>query len=180
MENPYATNGLESSPHPVDLEGCDISRDVRGMQIIAFALMMGVLIFMGITLVITQAQFNGPVEIMTMIGLGFAGLMAVNHVVIPKIIVATQLNQFRATTSSETASDQKVKRLIGIYRTGLILAMAMLEGAAFFNLIALMLDRSPASLAVVAVLIFMMAFQFPMTTRVTWWIHNELRELNQS
>jgi hypothetical protein len=51
-----------------------------------------------------------------------------------------------------------------------LVAGALLEGGALFNLVAHMLERRPLSLAVSGVLILAMAFLFPSMDRASQWI----------
>jgi hypothetical protein len=60
-----------------------------------------------------------------------------------------------------------------IYQMQLIIALAMLEGAAFLNLIACMIEHNWWSLAIAGGVVAIMAVQFPTRTRVEQWIETQ-------
>jgi hypothetical protein len=176
--NPYSVS--EQQPH-FDIEslGPDFDPQLRVMQIIAGALMMGVLMFLGVVLVITKGDVlrqENP-GIVTMIAAGFAVLMIVNHLVIPGLITKAQLNQFKSQDSDEQNSEQKRASLLGIYRMQLIITLALLEGAAFFNLVSVLIEHHVISLTAAVVLLGLMAVRFPTRTKVSWWVQDRVREL---
>ena len=93
------------------------------------------------------------------------------------IIAATQLKQIASNGFSELDGEAKSNQICGVYRGQLIVGLALLEGAAFFNLIALLLEKSIVSLAVVIVLLSFMAIKFPTRDKVSFWVQDKLREL---
>ncbi len=177
MDNPYASNSDESN---LSLNAVAMTNpaDLPALQIIAGALMSGIVFFAIIVMVMTQGKFDGNIGILTIAGLAFAGLATINHVVVPKFIVTMQLRQAASSLTTETATEDKVRKVTGIYRTGMIIALAMLEGAGFLNLIALMLEHHVASLAATGFLFLLMLVRFPTRNRVEWWVANEIRKLN--
>ena len=177
-QNPYSV-GENSDPHHNGLQGANFEAAVRGMQIIAAALMAGVLVFLGIVLVTTQGDVFGThtPEVVAILGVGFGVLATVNHIVIPKIIAGSQLKQIVSSGFSELDAESKSDRLFGVYRGQLIVALAMLEGAAFFNLIALMVERNVVSLGVTFLLLGLMVFRFPSRDKVLFWVQDKLRKL---
>lgn len=178
-QNPY-TVGNNLDPQNNELQSPDFEGSVRGMQVIAGALMSGVLFFLGIVLMSTQGDvlsFKQP-EIITIIAAGFGLLMIVNHFVIPGIIASTQLRQL--TSNDFTGSDEatRIDKLVGVYRIQLIIGLALLEGAAFFNLVALMIEKSGFNLCTAGVLFALMLMRFPTRDKVSFWVHDKLRELS--
>lgn len=177
-QNPYST-GNQSDPHQGGLQGRSFEAGVRGMQIIAAALMAGVLVFLGIVLVTTQGDVFGThtPEVVAILGAGFGVIAIVNHIVIPQIMASSQLRQIVANGFSELDTESKSDQLLGVYRGKLIVALAMLEGAAFFNLIALMAEKNVLSLVVTFLLLGLMVFRFPSRDKVVFWVQDKLREL---
>lgn len=177
-QNPYSI-GNHADPHHGGLQGKSFEDAVRGMRIVAAALMAGVLVFLGIVLVTTQGDVIGThtPEVLTILGAGFGVLAIVNHFVIPKIIAGSQLRQLVANGFSELDAESKSDRLFGVYRGQLIVALAMLEGAAFFNLIALMAEKNVVSLGVTFLLLGLMVLRFPSRDKVVFWVQDKLREL---
>ena len=177
-QNPYSVSEQQTSGDLQSL-GPDFDPQLRVMQIIAGALMMGVITFLGVVLVITEGNVlgQGNPGIVTMIAAGFAGLIIVNHLVIPSIITKARLNQIKSQDSDGQNTELKVASLLGIYRMQLIITLAFLEGAAFFNLVSVMIEHHVISLIAAVVLLGLMAVRFPTRTKVSWWVQDRLREL---
>ncbi len=177
--NPYSV-GESQAAGDLPSPGPKFDQQLRVMQIIDVALMMGVLMFFGVVLVSTQGDIfgQGNPGMMTMIAAGFAGLMIVNHLVIPALITKAQLNKLKSEDPSPKDSDSTSDSLLAIYRTQLIITLALLEGAAFFNLVSVMIEKHMISVIAAVVLLGLMAARFPTRTKVSWWIQNKLSELN--
>ena len=177
--NPYSVGEYQTSDNPQSL-GPKFDQELRVLQIIAVALMMGLLMFFGVVLVVTRGDIfgQGNPGIMTMIAAGFAGLMIVNHLVIPALLAKAQLNKLKSEDPSPKDSDRTNNSLLAIYRIQLIITLALLEGAAFFNLISVMLEKHMISVIAAVVLLGLMVARFPTRTKVSWWIQDKLRELN--
>jgi hypothetical protein len=177
-QNPYFV-GDQLTYGDGGLRGPKFDGSIRTMQIIAGALISGVLIFMGVVLVVTQGNIGGipNARLMTMIAGGFGFLMIVNHFVIPRIVSGAQLKQLAISGILQQEEQVRVERMCAVYQTQLIIGMALLEGAAFFNLIAMMIEKSAVSLGVVSLLLGLMVVKFPTRIKVSWWIQERLREL---
>ena len=177
-QNPYSVSEQQTSGDLQSL-GPKFDQQLRVMQIIAVALMMGVLMFLGVVLVMTQGDVFGMQQpgLITIIAAGFAFIMIVNHFVIPSIIANAQLKRLAGGGTSDAEKEQRIASLASVYQVQLIVGLALLEGAAFFNLIALMIGKSAASIAVVVVLLSLMLLKFPTRTKVTWWIQDRISEL---
>ena len=174
--NPYSV-GQENDSTTAGLPGPKFDASVRTVQIIALALIMGVVIFLGVVLVATASRIDDSPEMITKIAAGFAFLMLVNHFVIPPIIVKAQLKQAIAAGLNQKQDDDKIQECCGVYQTQLIVGFALLEGAAFFNLVALMLEHCVASIIVVTLLLLLMVAKFPTRDKVSFWVQDKLREL---
>lgn len=174
--NPYAV-GQEIDPGSTGFPGPKFETAVRGMQIIAVALMMGVLVFLGVVLVTTAGRIDDSPEMITMIAAGFALLMCANYFVIPPIIVRAQLKKPTPVGLHLKTEEEKVQWCCGIYQTQMIIGFALLEGAAFFNLVAMLLDHCVASIALVTLLLLLMVATFPTRDKVSFWVQDKLREL---
>lgn len=171
MSNPYEPgrqlNGNQQAP----------LASVRTMQIVAAGLIMGLLIFFGIVLVVTKAEFVGKLGVVGMVAAGFAGIMIANHFFIPGLIAQTQLKSSAADGLMKQSDDVKNQRLLGIYQAHMIVALALLEGAGFFNLIALMVEKSFVNLGIAIALLALMAIRFPTASKVESWIQDKLRDM---
>ena len=154
-------------PDPSLLEPAKV---VRTSQIICVAMIMGVSMFLGIVLISPGKQVTPPT--LSYIGAGGALLMIGLQFVVLSVFVNSQKKRF--------LSDQIVNldgQLFSLFQTKMIIGLAMLEGAAFFNLVANMVERQWWSLAVVGVLLFLMAISFPTFPRVESWVQDLKRDL---
>jgi hypothetical protein len=141
---------------------------VRVAQIITIALVMGVVLF-GVVALLFVGALDDPADgvILSGMGAGFAVLMFVMHLVIP-----AQIARQQAGTADES-------QLYGVYVTKTIVGLALLEGAAFFNLVALIVEHNWWSLAIAGGLVFWMLAMFPTRTRVDHWVETQ-QMLNQT
>ncbi len=177
-QNPYSVSEHQNSGDFQSL-GPEFNQRLRVMRIIAVALMMGVLSFFGVVLVITQGEVfgqQGP-TLITTIAAVFAGMMVVAHLVVPSVIAKTHLRMLNGNVQTNSSPENRIASLVSVYQVQLIVGLALLEGAAFFNLVALMLGKHVLSTVMVACLLFMMLLKFPTKTKVTWWIQDRMREL---
>ena len=138
---------------------------VRVMQIIAGALVMGVVTF-GLVAVFIVGAFDEPADgfIISAIAAAFASGAFVMHLVVPGMMTASSRGDAAAADESS---------LYQIYQVRMIVGLAMLEGAAFFNIIATILEHNWWSLAIAGVLVLWMLAMFPTTTRVKHWVETQ-------
>lgn len=179
LENPYLVSEHQASGDFQSL-GPKFDSQLRVMQIIAIALMMGVLSFLGIVLVVTKGEVfgqKGP-TLITSIAAVFAGMMVVAHVVVPSIIAKTHLRMLNGSDQTNSSPENRIASLVSVYQIRLIVGLALLEGAAFFNLVALMLGKHVLSTVMTAVLLCLMLLKFPTRTKVSWWVQDRMREFN--
>jgi len=135
-----------------------IEQVVRATQIITGAMVTGVVTFAAIVVFVLGAlkdPSNGL--IMSGIGAAFAGVAFVLHLVIPPLIAAKQ---------GRGADKQQ---LYGVFQMKMIIGLALLEGAAFFNLVACLVEHNWWSLAVAGGLCFWMLAMFPTRTKIEHW-----------
>ena len=176
--NPYST-GDQQSVGNVGLLGPKFDGSIRVMQIISVALMMGVLSFLLVVLVLTQGEVLGlkKPDIISLLAAGFGLVMFVNHLIIPGVIAKQQLKKTAENGLGGTDEESQSFKVAGIYQTQLIVALAMLEAAAFFNLVAMLVEKNGLNLIVVVVLLSLMLMKFPTRTKVSWWVQDRLKEL---
>lgn len=160
----------------------DPAAAVRVMQIITGALMMGLIMFGVIANVLV---FGGeglkdkpPLEcIVPLMAVGFAVLIIINHFIVPETVINTSIN----TLKGQVELNEITKgHFFPIFQVGLIIRLALLEGAGFFNLVAFIIDKQWWSLAVVALLLALMAIRFPTMGQVDAWAEDRLRQLKMS
>lgn len=153
---------------------------VRTMQIIAGALIVGVVLFSAIAWFVVP-RGGPPHDTSPLISvLGAAG--AVVQVVLA-FIVPFKLQQPASRKLVESMLPPQVREKLGqsteqsgllaVYQTRMIVAMALLEGAAFFNIVAYIIEQNWWTFAVVGVLLLFLLGMFPTRTRVEQWIENQ-------
>jgi len=142
------------------------------MRIVAGSLLLGVVFFVLIALFVLGAWQAPPKgHLLSLLGVALAAVAAVVSFVFPPASALEQAMQ-------APAGRQKVANAAGIFQTRTIIRLALLEGAAFFNAVALMVEHNRWSLGVVAALLIVMAFHFPTRTRLQHFV--ETREFEQS
>lgn len=158
---------------------------VRIMQIIAFALICGVMGFFGIAtwMQATNPPPPPPQPILTYVGFAAAAIMLVAHLIVPEIVASVGLKRIGqekravASPSPYPPLPGVTGPLVALYQTRLIVRFAMLEGAAFFCLIAYQIEGQWPILALVGVLVLAMLVRFPIISGVQAWIEQQQERL---
>jgi hypothetical protein len=153
-----------------------IAATVRTLRIVVGAMLMGVLVFLGVVLAIRRGA--GPAEpFIAYLAAAFALVCAFASTVVPNFMAnqAIRLQNLEPALEGTGRIDvgfdnQILSQLLAIYQTRLIVACALLEGAAFFNLVAYMIEGWTPNLVVTGVLLVMMAMRFPTTGGVEEWV----------
>ncbi|MGD9857932.1 MAG: hypothetical protein AB7U20_23555 [Planctomycetaceae bacterium] len=132
---------------------------VRVLQIITGALVMGVVMFAAIA-GLAAGALSGPPSgvIVSGVAVVLAAASFVMHLIVPPVIAK------QAGHATDTQG------LYGVYQTKTIVGLAILEGAAFFNIVAAMIENNWWSLAIAGGLVFWMLALFPTQTRVAHWV----------
>ena len=165
---------------------------LRIMQIIASALIAGVAMFAGVVsflvfLMAPPAQPGGEQpapqnggEVLAYLAMAFAGGAVVLSFAVPRLISSTGVKSIAkmAQDGTSTKSKELFGRLLSVAQTKMIIALAVIEGAAFFNLIAFLTTRSLISPAVVGALLLVMAIHFPTKMKLARWLEDQQRALS--
>lgn len=164
-----------------------ITQSTRTIQIIAFALIMGVVMFSGVIVAAGMAAEEPPeTPLISLIGIGFALMCFIAALVVPSLMMkgmrksvmeGKPLNTQQPQYHSEAVGE--VGPLLGVFTTKEIVWRALLEGPAFLNLIAYMLEAQDFSLAIVGALVLTMLVTFPSRDKVERFVRDELRTLEQ-
>ncbi len=170
------------------------------IRIIVFALTTGCLTFMGIAIFIVQSKppaDNDSLPIVTYMALGFAGVAIVLRMIVPKMIESAGRKRIADGTWQglpPTAGPQQAQnaewferlerlgdagKLVSVLQTRTLVAGAILEGSAFFALVAYLIEQSPLALAAAIVLIIGVALNFPTRSGATHWIEDQLASIEQ-
>lgn len=174
---------------PVD-PADEFSGTILTSQIIIGALMMGLVFFLGVIFLMVPAPAARPGQEPQMFLTGIAFLFAVPaalaSVLVPSFLVRTTRRQIGKGTwkpargTSEVAPEPlppgpagERLALLMLYQNQMIVGAALNEGAAFFALVATMIERKDAALALALVLIAGVAARFPTRERVLAWIDRQ-------
>ena len=143
---------------------------IRAMQIIAGALIAGVVVF-GIVVVFVVGALNQPpaAGIVKYMALGFIVLELVPFALVPTFVTTESIT--RSQPENRMLSEEE--RPYGLYQTRMIIRFALLEGAAFLNLVATIIEHHWWNLAAAGGLAFLMLLMFPTRTRVEQWIETQ-------
>lgn len=147
-----------------------INGPLRITQIIAIALMTGVVMITGVLSFVAAQQpapaENQPLNILPVLAAGL-GLL---NVVLSFIVPGVAINQQRQNVTEPT-----VGAFALLFQTKTIIALAMVEAMALFNAVALLVAKTWWSLGVIAGLLAMMAiFHFPTRGRMAAFVETEL------
>ena len=159
------------------------------MQIIVGALAAGVLIFLGIVVFQAWLDERGPADnsLITYIAAGYAVFAVIASIIVPYVIAGSMRQSLidpRTPTSPQTNDPgtgelADIGPLAQMYQTLLIIRAAIIEGAAFFCLVAYMLERQSIGLIIAAVLLLMLFALIPTLSRLESWVENELVNAEQ-
>lgn len=154
-----------------------IAQDVRGIQIVTAGLMMGACFIMVIMLFNNRGALGTEPDIASRIGIAFAATMFLLHVIVPGVMRGQQLAQINPQKIRDADALERFGLLVGVFRSTHIVACAMLEGAAVFNLVMYMVTKYAGNLAAAVLLILCIAARFPTQNRITTWIRNTADEI---
>jgi hypothetical protein len=147
------------------------------MRIVHFALCLGLLAFAVIAFGLRQGGGMPPpppVPIVSYVGYGFAALMFLLSMFVPNVIQTAWRKQVVAgkwpTTRGDGSPPNSEEGWWGLYQTRLIIQMALLEGAAFFQLIAYQVEGQQLSLGLGLGLLLCEAALFPTREGVERWV----------
>jgi hypothetical protein len=148
----------------------ELKSQLRVMQIIVGALALGVINFLVVVLVIATKNEAGPVDVplLTYLSAGVAAAAAFASIVVPMILAGSVRRSF-----SNDTDGTNIRALAQIYQTQLIIRCAILEGAAFFCIVAYMHERHVIGLIAAGLLLLMLLAQFPTASRLEAWVENE-------
>jgi hypothetical protein len=171
---------------PPDRE--EIGRVVFTTRIIVASLAAGVLLFGLFVLAAQGINLQAPWGLLTAFAIVFGCSTVPLWFVVPSILAANQMRQIAQLPSRkghEAESDATVRRqdahqLALVFQTKTLVGCALLEGAAFFALVAFLLEHHTASLVVATVLLMGILSQFPTLGGTSDWIEQRLRLIDES
>jgi hypothetical protein len=129
-----------------------LTEQVRAMQIIVFALAMGVLTFALMLVLVIQPEPTQEDVLLAYVAAAAAAICIPVGFVVPRVIASQQ------------------PATLAMYQTKLIVGAAIFEGAAFFNLVTYMIEGQVFSLAIAGVLLLLILMHFPTVGGVQEWL----------
>ncbi|QDT95704.1 hypothetical protein [Gimesia aquarii] len=151
------------------------------MMVIWIALIMGVVTFGIVVIMIGLKGAPGDdLPVITYGGIGIAALMLVLRFFVPDMMARNQFKQAMQTAKAEGNEDEEemLGKFYQIFLTRLIIGMALLEGAAFLNLVAVMAENQPLGFVPVAILLLAMIASVPTKSKLDGWIRNQMENYN--
>jgi hypothetical protein len=158
---------------------------LRAMQIIAGTLILGVAMMLTVFVVLRNLS-NAPrppqVPVLTYVGVAFALMAVIAHFIVPRNVLknATSRRQWddepvfsTAPADPEQAPGDREPSALPLYQTRMIIGMALLEGAAFYQAIAYYVEGQPLALGLGCLLLLGLIVQFPTRSRVERWLENQ-------
>ena len=149
---------------------------LRVVQILTVALAMGPIMFGVVVLFLPPTGMAAPVHgmpLLTIAGIAFGVMLQVVRYFATAIVTNSELRRLAATARSEADLDA----LLDLHRRLMIVRAAMFEGAAFFLIIAYMLERTPLALAGAVFMIVGILAGFPSEARVAAWLEEKLKAM---
>jgi hypothetical protein len=156
------------------------------MQIIIAMLAFGVVALLVVALVV-RAGRAGALGPISYVALGAAALDLIAWVVVPTIVVRQGLKSIAAGRPPVAAMDAmpippevgEVAYLTQLFLIRLIVAAALLEGVAFLNVVAHLVEGAVWTLLAAGVLFLLIAGQVPTRSRVEDWVTRQTEALEQ-
>ncbi len=161
-----------------------MSKVLRTSQIIVVALLTGIMIFLGIA--IFKVSENPPIlagpPIVTYVCFGFLFLETIAWLIVPGVVGKELVrriaqNQFPPTKSGEQFSD--LHSLALAHQTVTIIAAALVEGGAFFTIIAFLIEGQNTALIATGYTILLLLLTFPTRVKLRSWIELNYQRLQQ-
>jgi hypothetical protein len=168
-----------------------LARATRTMQIIVGALAAGVISFFVVVLLIDSRGGAPPPEmpVLTYMALATAPAAILVATFFPGVVLRSQRQAILdgksnfaaagARGNTTTPAEGRLMPLLGGYQTALIIRSAILEGAAFFALVAYMVEGKWWSLAAAGVLLLFLLTGMPTLSRVADAVEHERRAIEE-
>ena len=191
MGTPTPISGDQDAIRPIAIQG----------QIIVGALLAGLLCFLVITTVIDvgpkpaaapgAAATEPPMPIFTYLAVALGAMLLPMSFVVPVLVSKQQRQVMLSGKTTDSASpataagnrsdaaNAAIGGLPTVFLIQLIMGCAISEGAAFFALVAYLLEKNPLSLTMALMLIASIIARFPTSGRVGRWIEQQEEKLRE-
>ena len=143
-------------------------------QLIASATMLGVIVLVFLAS-ITGGHVKSASPILAYLAVAFAAQVTAFRLFIPGLFVNSQLKDLKHQGASSIA-----ERLQELFQTRMIISLALLVGAALFNLIAYVINGQWFSLATIVFLLILMGMMFPTAHKFEKWVVDIEKKLDSN
>jgi hypothetical protein len=156
---------------------------IRTTRIIVIALIVGVVFFGGFLVTMGLANRQPNQILIAYIAAGFAAVAIPTSIFASSALANKAVQSIAAGTFKTPGQmrhmqiDDDLSRLALVYQQKTIVAGAFLEGAAFFNLVAYMLEGQNYSLLIAVGLVALLAVHIPRTPAVETWLEHRLERV---
>lgn len=163
-------------------------QQLRTMQIIAAALLIGLVSLCGVAAGLVHVGNNGrglappqQIPIVTWVAVAVFAVEAPLSFVMPKVMTRSAIRRIvdgkPVTVREGVQPAPVVVQLAAMYQTAMIVGLALLEGAGFLAGVAYLLEAEPVSLGIAAVVAALMIARFPLAGRVFDWMQTQAEEI---
>jgi len=171
----------------IDTESTSFKKQLRACQIIAGALVLGLLNVCAIGVLINLLRSQppaGPAEFVQVLSWAAVGVFCVAvllSVALSRNVARLQLLRLvqGKMVSPSGAEFSLSDRLIQIFQGSMIVGFALLEGAGFFGAIVFLIGGNLLGLAVAAAAAVAIIWQFPTANRIRNWITAQAEVMEQ-
>ncbi len=151
-----------------------LTSTINNCRLIVVGCMFGLIVF-GFIASIVGGEVRSSVPVLAYLALAFAAQVTAVRQFIPDLFVKSQLKALKNERAGSIA-----ERLEELFQTKLIIGVALLQGAALFNLIAYVLNGQWFSLATAAFMLALMGMMFPTVHGFEKWAEEIERNLRSS
>ena len=151
---------------------------VRTLKIILLTLCGGVLMFAAFVVMQQPLGAADDWSLMVLMALGMAGVMLLMRFALPPLMVNGMLTTM-AARQAQPDDEEERRKLGGLLMTKGIIGGALLEGAAFFNLVVYLQKSNSVNLGVGVLLALVVLSGIPSLHGAAQWVDDRQRELRE-
>lgn len=157
----------------------EIDARILTMQILAASIAAGALIFLVLAVVLHAAKppdSNEARPVLSYLALAVAAVILVIHRIIPALII--KAGRRKIVREPSDFPDGDVTRLCVLFRTKMLASLGLLEGGAFLQLVAYLVEGFTPTLIATGILIAAMLILFPSGTHIESWLGEQMSQVN--